>query len=137
MKPNKKITFAFGLVLFISIILAFALYNKTSAPQELSFDEALTKIKNKEASEVTVRQDMLVMTGKTNEKFAADLDASDAARIAILEAANETGTTIKLEPASSGWGWLLFINALPFIMMSAVTLAAVIYIVKTLTKNKG
>jgi ATP-dependent Zn protease len=59
----------------------------------------------------------LELVSKTNEKFTAKLDASDSTRDQIYAAANETGTTIKLEPASSGWGWLLLINALPFLLL--------------------
>ena len=138
MKSNKKITLVLGSALFVSIVLTFALLKKPNSPQQdISFVEALTKIKQKEATEATIRQDKLELTGKTNEKFTAKLDSSDSARDQIYAAATETGTIIKLEPASSGWGWLLILNLLPFVMMSAVTLAAIVYVVKTLTKNKG
>lgn len=106
--------------MIISSALVFVWFlqtKQTKNPQELSFDQAITRIKNKEITEAVVKQDVLELTTKGNEKFTTKLDASDATRENILAAANETGTTIKLEPASSGWGWLVLINALPFLLL--------------------
>jgi cell division protease FtsH len=107
-------------LMIISSALLFVYFlqsKQTAGPKELSFDKAMTQIKNKEVTEATIRQDTLELVSKTNEKFTAKLDASDSTRDQIYAAANETGTTIKLEPASSGWGWLLLINALPFLLL--------------------
>lgn len=86
-------------------------------PQDLSFDKALTFISNKEINSVTVRQDTMELTTKGNEKFTVKLDASDSTRDQIYAAAKGTETKIDLEPASSGWGWLVLINALPFLLL--------------------
>ncbi|MGC2235135.1 MAG: ATP-dependent zinc metalloprotease FtsH [Pyrinomonadaceae bacterium] len=91
--------------------------NRTKNPQELSFDKALTYIKNKEVTEAVVGQDTLELTTKSNEKFTTKLDSSDATRAEILKAANETDTKINLAPASSGYFWILLINALPFLLL--------------------
>jgi ATP-dependent Zn protease len=99
-------------LMIISSALLFVYFlqsKQTAGPKDLSFDKALTQIKNKEATEVTVRQDTLELISKNQRKFTAKLDSSDATREAILAAANETGTTIKLEPASSGLG-LVVVN---------------------------
>jgi cell division protease FtsH len=106
--------------MIISSALLFVWFlqtKQTKNPQDLSFDQALARIKNKEVTSAVVRQDMLELTTKGNEKFTSKLDASDATRDQIYAAANETGTTINLEPASSGWGWILLINALPFLLL--------------------
>jgi cell division protease FtsH len=106
--------------MIISSALLFVWFlqtKQTTNPQDLSFDQALARIKNKEVTTAVVRQDMLELTTKGNEKFTSKLDASDATRDQIYAAANETGTTINLEPASSGWGWILLINALPFLLL--------------------
>src|SRR5437868_9080073 len=104
--------------MIISSALVFVWYlQKNQAPQskELSFDAALTQIKNKDIKEVTVKQDTLELTGKANEaKFTAKLDTSDSTRDQIFAAAKDTDTVVKLEPASSGLGWLMLIQALPF-----------------------
>ncbi len=106
------------MIISSALLFVYFLQSKqTAGPKELSFDKAMTQIKNKEVTEATIRQDTLELVSKTNEKFTAKLDSSDSTRDQIYAAANETGTTIKLEPASSGWGWLLLINALPFLLL--------------------
>ena len=90
---------------------------QTKNPQELSFDTALTQIKNKDIKEAVIKQDLLELTNKSGEKLTAKLDSNDATRKEIYDAAKETGTTINLEPASQGWGWLVLINALPFLLL--------------------
>ena len=77
----------------------------------------MTQIKNKDIKEVTVKQDTLELTNKSDVKFTAKLDASDSTRDQIFAAAKETDTVIKLEPPSSGLGWLVLVNALPFILL--------------------
>src|SRR5437867_3799348 len=106
--------------MIISSALVFVWYlqtKQTTPPKELSFDAAMTQIKNKDIKEVTVKQDTLELTNKSDVKFTAKLDASDSTRDQIFAAAKETDTVIKLEPASSGLGWLVLINALPFILL--------------------
>ena len=108
-------------LMIISSALVFVWYlqtKQTQPPKELSFDSALTQIKNKDVKEVTIKQDTLELTSKTNnEKFSTRLDASDATRDQIYAAAKETDTKINLEPPSSGLGWLMLVNALPFILL--------------------
>ncbi len=99
------------------LLVWFLQSNKGKNPQELSFDQAITRIKDKDAKEITVRQDILELVSKSDEKFTSKLDSSDATREDILKTAKEAGTTVKLEPASSGWGWLVLINALPFLLL--------------------
>jgi len=106
------------MIISVALVLVWYLQTKqTKNPQELSFDKALMFIKNKEAADLTVRQDTLEITTKGNEKYIAKLDASDSTRDQIYAAAKETDTKINLEPASSGWGWLVLINALPFLLL--------------------
>jgi cell division protease FtsH len=102
----------------VALVLVWYLQTKqTKSPQEKSFDQALMFIRNKEAQDVTVRQDTLEITTKGKEKYIAKLDASDSTRDQIFAAAKDTDTTVNLEPASSGWGWLVLINALPFLLL--------------------
>ena len=93
---------------------------------ELSFDQAITQIKENNAKEITVSQDMLELTAKSGEKFTTKIDSSDAARADVLATAKETGTTVKLESASSGWGWLVVINAMPFAILTILLGLAVV-----------
>ena len=107
--------------MIISSALLFVYFlqgSKTTNPKDLSFDKALTYIKNKDVSQAIVRQDTLELTTKSNnEKFTTKLDDSDSTRDQIYAAAKETDTIINLEPPSSGLGWVLLINALPFLLL--------------------
>ncbi len=106
--------------MIISSALVFVWYLQTkqmTPPKELSFDAAMTQIKNKDIKEVTVRQDTLELVNKSDQKLSAKLDLSDATRDQIFAAAKETDTVIKLEPPSSGLGWQLLVTLLPFILL--------------------
>jgi cell division protease FtsH len=106
------------MIISVALVLVWYLQTKqTKSPTEVSFDNALSRIQNKEVNEATIKQDVLELTTKSNDKISAKLDASDSTRDQIYAAAKETGTTIKLEPAASGWGWLVLINALPFLLL--------------------
>ena len=83
----------------------------------MSFDAALTQIRNKDIKEVTVKDDTLDLINKSDVKFTTRLDRSDATRDQIFAAAKETDTVIKLEPPSSGLGWQVLITMLPFILL--------------------
>ncbi len=91
--------------------------NKNKPSQDLSFDRALTLISNKEVSSIVVRADTLELTTKGNEKFPVKLDGSDSTRDQIYAAAKNTDTKIELESPSSGWGWIVLLNALPFLLL--------------------
>jgi len=107
-------------MVIISSALVFVYYlqtKQTTPPKELSFDQATTQIKNKDIKEVTIKQDTLELTSKSGEKMVARLDASDSTRDQIYKAADGTDTSIKLEAPSSGLGWLVLVNALPFILL--------------------
>ena len=92
-------------------------------PSELSYDESLTRIRNKDIAEVTIKQDSLELINKDKEKFFTKLDSSDATREKILGTIDQINTekpgSIKtnLEQTSSGWGWIVLINALPFLLL--------------------
>lgn len=86
-------------------------------PQEKSFDQILTYIRNKEATEVNLKQSQVEIALKDGNKYYAPLDASDAPRESLLKAADETATKVNLEPASSGLFWIVLINALPFLLL--------------------
>jgi cell division protease FtsH len=95
----------------------------TKTSQDLSYDDALTRIRNRDIAEVLIKQDSLELTDKNKEKFYTKLDASDASRDILLGTINdinkENPSSIKtnLEPASSGYVWLVMINALPFLLL--------------------
>lgn len=107
-------------LMIISSALVFVWYlqtKQTTPPKELSFNDALTQIKNKDIKEATIKQDSLELVNKSDAHLVAKLDSSDSARDQIYLAAKETDTNLKLEPPSSGLGWLVLVNALPFILL--------------------
>src|ERR1035437_2528951 len=106
--------------MIISSALVFVWYlqtKQTQPPKELTFDQALTQIRNKDIKEISIKQDTLELVNKSDVKLSARLDGSDSTRDQIYGAAKETDTAIKLEPPSSGLGWLVLVNALPFILL--------------------
>ena len=118
MSSKAKQVLLWLMIISSAMLFVWFLQSKqTKGPADMTFDAALTQIKNKDIKEAVIKQDSLELTNKSNEKFSVKLDAGDATRTAILTAANETGTEIRLEPASSGWGWLILIQALPFLLL--------------------
>ncbi len=119
MSSKAKQVLLWLMIISSSLLFVYFLQSKQGKnPQEVSFDKGLTYIKNKEVTEATIRQDVLELTLRSNnEKFTSKLDASDATRDKIYAAAEGTETKINLEPASSGWGWILLIQALPFLLL--------------------
>lgn len=118
MSSKAKQVLLWLMIISSALLFVYFLQNKQAKnPQEVSFDQVLTRTSNKEVSELTLKQSQVDVVTKSGEKFFAPLDSSDAPREAILTAAKETGAKINLEPASSGWGWILLINALPFLLL--------------------
>ncbi|MFT3743438.1 MAG: ATP-dependent zinc metalloprotease FtsH [Pyrinomonadaceae bacterium] len=108
-------------LMIISSALVFVWYLQTkqqTPPKELSFDAALTQIRNKDIKEVTIKQDSLELTSKTDgQKSATKLDLSDSTRDQIYAATKDTDTVVKLETPSSGLGWQILVTLLPFILL--------------------
>lgn len=106
------------MIISSALVFVWYLQTKQQAPaKELSFDAAMTQIKNKDIKEVTVKQDALLLTNKSDVTFTAKLDSSDSTRDQIYAAAAGTDTVINLDQPSSGLGWLVLVNALPFLLL--------------------
>ncbi|MBK7707132.1 MAG: ATP-dependent zinc metalloprotease FtsH [Acidobacteria bacterium] len=124
MSSKAKQVLLWLMILAGAMVLVWALQSKQGKnPLELSYDEALNRIRNKDIAEVLIKQDSLELTNKDREKFITKLDASDATRTNLLGAIDKINEaqqgTIKttLEQSSSGYGWILLINALPFLLL--------------------
>lgn len=117
---NSKARQVFLWLMIISSALLFVWYlqgKQTKPAQELSFDVALTQIRNKDIKELTMKSDTLELVNMADEKLSAKLDASDATRDQIYAAVAGTDTKVNLEQTSSGFGWLLLLNLLPFLLL--------------------
>ncbi|MBK8149341.1 MAG: ATP-dependent zinc metalloprotease FtsH [Acidobacteria bacterium] len=124
MSSKAKQVLLWLMILAGAMVLVWALQSKQGKnPLELSYYEALNRIRNKDIAEVLIKQDSLELTNKDREKFITKLDASDATRTNLLGAIDKINEaqqgTIKttLEQSSSGYGWILLINALPFLLL--------------------
>lgn len=112
--------------MIISSALLFVWFiqsEKGAAPEEISFDQALTYIGNKDISQVSIKQGQIELQDKNKKKYFAKLDASDATRTVILDSVNKVNAEqagsikVELEEASSGWFWIVLLNALPFLLL--------------------
>ncbi|MGI9037112.1 MAG: ATP-dependent zinc metalloprotease FtsH [Pyrinomonadaceae bacterium] len=86
-------------------------------PQELTYDQVLNSIKKKETSEVFIKQGSVEIADKNGNKFFTKIDDSDAIKNPIITAATEAGATLKNEAATTGYFWILLIQALPFLLL--------------------
>lgn len=112
--------------MIISSALAFVWFiqrAQSKNPQDLSYDQALTRIGNKDISEATVKQDSIDLIDKSGTKFTTKLDASDASRQILLGTMNDInkaapGTIkINLEQPTTSFFWIMLVQALPFLLL--------------------
>lgn len=115
-------------LLIISTALAFVWFlqsKQTKAPQELTINEAITRIDNKDFKAAAFKQSAVEFTDAGDNKFVTTI-GSDATREVLLKKVNDyneankaTSSIIKAteEASSSGLGWLILIQALPFLLL--------------------
>jgi len=94
-----------------------------SNPQDLTIDAAVTRIKNKDFKEAFFKASQVEFVDQNGEKFITTI-GSDPTREMLVKTINEhneanPSSKIKTEeePQSSGWGWLLLIQILPFLLL--------------------
>ncbi len=106
-------------------MLAAAWYvqgKQTKAAEALSSDMAITKIKNKEFKEALFRADSVEFTDQNGAKFITTI-GSDPGRELLMGAVEKVNADnpnyIKSneEAPSSGWGLILLIQFLPFVLL--------------------
>ena len=111
------------MIISVALVLVWYLQTKQAKnPQDITLSALITRVRNKDIREVTVKASEVDVVDKDGNKYAAAI-GSDATRESIIKeinAVNETAPdSIKWtdEAASSGWGWLVLINALPFLLL--------------------
>jgi cell division protease FtsH len=112
--------------MIISSALLFVWYlqsKQTKNPQDLPIDLAITRINNKDFKEANFKQSQVEFLDASGTKWVTTI-GSEATRETLLKAITDfnkdnTSNTIKTneEAASTGWGWLVLINALPFLLL--------------------
>ncbi len=113
-------------LMIISSSLLFVYFlqgNKGKNPQDLTIDLAMTRIENKEFKEAFFKQGGVEFVDRNEGKFVTTI-GSDATRETLLKAITDfnkanPSSQVKTneEASSSGWGWILLINALPFLLL--------------------
>jgi len=112
--------------MIISSALLFVWYlqsKQTKNPQDLPIDLAITRINNKDFREANFKQSQVEFVDASGTKWVTTI-GSEATRETLLKAITDfnkenTSNTVKTneEAASTGWGWLVLINALPFLLL--------------------
>ena len=115
-------------LLIISTALAFVWFLQSKqgkTPQELAINEAISRIDNKGFKEAAFKQSSVEFTDVDGNKFVTSL-GSDATRELLVKKIDDfnnanvgAAPAVKVteEPISSGLGWLILIQALPFLLL--------------------
>jgi len=96
---------------------------QTKSPDEISLDQVYARIDNKQVKEAVFKQSQVEITDPDNKKFFAKLgsDPTREALVAKVNSYNQLNGSAPIkyteEEASSGWGWIVLINALPFLLL--------------------
>jgi cell division protease FtsH len=111
------------MIISVALVLVWYLQSKQQKnPQDITLSTLITRIRNKDIKEANIKSSEIDVVDKGDARYTAAI-GSDATREAIIKeinAVNEASPeTIKWsdEAASSGWGWLVLINALPFLLL--------------------
>ncbi|MGI8469760.1 MAG: ATP-dependent zinc metalloprotease FtsH [Pyrinomonadaceae bacterium] len=105
------------------LFVYFIQRTQSKNPQELSYDQALTRIRNKDINEATVKGDTIELTDKTGNKFTVKYDGSDASKQLIYGTVDDINKTapgsikLNIEQQTTGYFWILLIQALPFLLL--------------------
>jgi cell division protease FtsH len=112
--------------MIISVALFFVWYlqsKQTKNPQELPINDAIVRINNKDFKEANFKQSLVEFKDVAGNTWVTTI-GSDATREMLLKKIDEfnkdnVSATIKTneEAVSTGWGWLLLIQALPFLLL--------------------
>ncbi len=107
-------------LMIISSALLFVYFiqrTQGKGAEKITFDQAITRLENKEVSEVFVRSNQADLTDKSGNKFYINLGAEDISREALQSASKAAGAKYDYEQASSGIFWVVLMNALPFLLL--------------------
>ena len=113
-------------LMIISSALLFVYFlqgNKVKAPTEMTINDAMTRIENKDFKEASFKQGQVEFKDANGAVYLTTI-GSDSTRETLLKSitdfnkANPSSQVKTNEEApSSGWGWILLIQALPFLLL--------------------
>ena len=113
-------------LVIISGALSFVWFlqsRQSKAAQDLTIDMAITRIANKEFKEAVFKQSAVEFTDLSGNKFITTIGGERTGELLMkkLDEFNlgNPANVVKIteEPASSGLGWLILIQALPFLLL--------------------
>lgn len=146
MKSNRIIAAVAGFLLFISIVLTSVWLlspAKTAQSQEVTLEQAALLIDNKQVKEVNFKPSQVEIIDIDRNHFYSNL-SSEMVSESLLTKVNEynkktPNAPIKysFEAASSDLSRIILVSNAVFIIMWAVTLAVIVYAVRTLSRNKS
>ena len=112
------------MIISSALVFVWFLQGKQTKPaQDLSIDMAVTRVENKEFKEALFGQSSVEFTDMNGAKFVTKI-GSDPTRELLSNTVNEFNKQnpsnrilTTEEPASSGFGWLILIQLLPFLLL--------------------
>jgi cell division protease FtsH len=120
LSSKAKQIFLWVLIVLSAVVFYFLIMRtQTKAPQELAYNDALTRIESGTISEMYIRSSSAEFTDKDNNKFFTYIIKGDAPVTQLLASAKEKGVQVKMEPSSDGTFWLVLFNILPFVLIIA------------------
>lgn len=124
MSSKAKQVLLWLMIISSAMLFVWFLQSKqTKSPEELSLDVTNARIDNKQIKEAAFKANLVELTDIDNKKYFANLgsDPTREALVSRINKYNETNTSAPIkyteEPSSSGWGWIVLINALPFLLL--------------------
>ena len=123
MSSKAKQVLLWFMIVSSGVLLIYFLNSKQTAPDTLAISAAITRIGNKDFKEAFFKQSQVEFVDKADKKFITTI-GSDPTRETLLKVITEYNAVnssapieVTEEPQSSGWGWILLINALPFLLL--------------------
>jgi cell division protease FtsH len=124
LSSKAKQLLLWALIIGSAIAVVWFIQNKqVKNPQDLSIDMAITRIDNKEIKEALFKQSQVEFTDASGAKWVTSLgsDATRALLVKKIDDFNHENPSAQVkyneEQASSGIGWLILIQALPFLLL--------------------
>src|SRR5688500_4809693 len=112
------------MIISSALVLVWFLQSKQAKPaQDLTIDMAITRIDNKDFKEAAFKQSSVEFTDNADNKFVTTIGRETTGELLLkkideFNKANPANVVkVSEEPASNGMGWLILINALPFILL--------------------
>ncbi|HKX82818.1 MAG TPA: AAA family ATPase, partial [Pyrinomonadaceae bacterium] len=124
MSSKAKQVLLWLMIISSALVLVWFLQSKQTKPaQDLTIDMAITRIDNKEFTEAAFKQSSVEFTDAGGNKFVTTIGRETTGELLLkkideFNRANPANVVkVSEEPASNGMGWLILINALPFLLL--------------------